>query len=61
MSKVRDPLQTIQEALSAPIEAIEPTQFDDAAIALSMAAKYNNPNLQTELAKREVQNEPKSD
>lgn len=61
MSEIKDPLQAIQDALNAPIEAVEPTQFDDAAIARSMAAKYNNPTLQTELAKCEVQNEPESD
>lgn len=61
MSEIKDPLQAIQDALNAPIEAVAPTQFDDAAIARSMAARYSNPTLKDELAKGEMQSEPESD
>lgn len=49
MSEVKDPLQAIQDGLNAPIEDIEPTHFDDAAIARSMATRYSTPNLKDEL------------
>lgn len=51
MTEGKDPLKTIQDALNAPIEAVEPTQFDDAAIACCLAARYSNPTLKDELAK----------
>lgn len=61
ISKTKDPLQAIKQALDSPIEAVEPTQFDDAAIARSIAARYSNPTLKDELVKGEIQNEPESD
>lgn len=55
MTEIKDPLQVIQDALNAPIEAVEPTQFDNEAIARFLAARYSNPTLKDELAKPEVQ------
>lgn len=55
MSEVKGPLNAIKDALNAPIEAIEPTRFDDAAIARSLAARYSKPTLKDELAVTEAQ------
>lgn len=40
MTEIKDPLQTIQEALNEPIEAIAPTQIDDEAVREAMAARH---------------------
>ena len=51
MIEVKDPLQAIQEALDVPIEVVEATQFDDAAIARFMAARYSKSTLKDEIFK----------
>ena len=51
MTEVKDPLKVIQDALNEPIEAVEPTQFDNVAIAHFMAARYSKPNLKDEIFK----------
>ena len=55
MSEVKDPLEIIKDALNAPIEAVEPTQFDNAAIARFLAVRYSKPTLRDELAITEAQ------
>lgn len=55
MSKVKDPLQAIQEALNVPIEVVQPTEFDNEAIAHFLAVRYSRPTLRDELATAEAQ------
>lgn len=52
---IRDPLKAIRDSLNAPIEAVEPIQFDEAAIARSIAARYSKPTLKDELTITEAQ------